>query len=204
MKRASQNLDSSSLAEAVNIINSNESLVVKVLAVMKEAYSPFPKELWGLSRATDLLAPRGFAVKDKQTLCRYYLRAGGERRYPVVSLRTYFFNEPICIHTRMSTYRHTQTLPHTRMQAHQHSYDTHRYTRVRAHTSTYARTYTYAHPRMHAYMHALFTHAMTHTCIHTGGVTCTQAHKHDCPAIKKRRAWSGASIPQTNTNALNL
>lgn len=99
MKRSSQHLENLEVLEAPQR-PLPWSLLLDVLAVMKEAYKPFPKELWGLSRrATDMLAPRGFVIDEDDSLCRYYLRAGADRPYPIAEVRTVDrFNRPISIH----------------------------------------------------------------------------------------------------------
>lgn len=95
MKRSAQELENSQPLETADR-PLPLSLVMDVLAVMKEAYRSSPKELWGLSRSTDLLAPRGFVLKDDYSVCRYYTRAGEDKRYPIVSVRTHAgFNKPI-------------------------------------------------------------------------------------------------------------
>lgn len=77
-----------------SFLSTSEQLTLKVMSIMKEAYKSSPRELWGLSRSADLLAPRGFLIRDSDSYKKYIEGLG----FTVVRVRiTGRFDEPISL-----------------------------------------------------------------------------------------------------------
>lgn len=93
------------LAAPPSVVNTSGHLVLTiVMSVMKRAAGTVPKELWGLARTLDLVAPRGFVVGGDVSFECYCQRLPEANLYPIVSLRTHFsFNKPIIIYQGIRT-----------------------------------------------------------------------------------------------------
>lgn len=59
--------------------------ILTIMQIMKDEYQTSPRGLWGLSRSTDVLAPRGFVI-DNRTLNLYRYRQYYPY-YPIVRVR---------------------------------------------------------------------------------------------------------------------
>lgn len=81
-------LSSEDVSDPANIgvsMTPSVSLALNVMAVMKEAYGALPPPFWGISRAADLLAPRGFKVRYGDSMEAYY-RIKDTGAFPIVSI----------------------------------------------------------------------------------------------------------------------
>lgn len=56
------------VAEPPSVTTESGHLILKlVMSLVRDEYGAVPKEYWGLSRSTDLTAPRGFLVGNGQS-----------------------------------------------------------------------------------------------------------------------------------------
>lgn len=87
------------LASPPSVVKTSGHLILTiVMSVMKSANGTVSKDLWGLSRALDLLALRGFVIDGDESFECYRERITAARLYPIVRLRTSdAFNKPIII-----------------------------------------------------------------------------------------------------------
>lgn len=77
-----------------SLLSTSEQLTLQVMSIMKDAYKTSPRGFWGLRRSADLLAPRGFLIRDSDSYKQYREGFG----FPVVKVRiTGKFNKPITI-----------------------------------------------------------------------------------------------------------
>lgn len=80
------------------VVASGHLILSLVMSIVRGPYEAVPKEYWGLNRAIDLMAPRGFRIGSDESFevyCRYYQRVCP---YPMVSLTTHReFNTPFTV-----------------------------------------------------------------------------------------------------------
>lgn len=88
------------LDSPTSVLSTSGHLILSILmSVMKSPIGTLPKQLWGLNRSIDLVAPRGFVIGGDESYEYYCDRATEAGRYPIVAVRTdEAFNRPIDIH----------------------------------------------------------------------------------------------------------
>lgn len=73
---------------AVATKTSGHLILTILITVMKTANGTVPKDLWGLSRSIDLVAPRGVLIYSDESYHFYCQRLTNAGRYPIVGVRT--------------------------------------------------------------------------------------------------------------------
>lgn len=83
------------------ILSHSQDMSLRVMSVMGRTYGALPTAFWNLSHRADLVAPRGFVVKSRDSLVRYDLRfaQGHVARYPIVSLKVIWWpqGQPLAV-----------------------------------------------------------------------------------------------------------